>query len=80
MAATITRASPSGSRVGGGEADIAAALQTYSERATALQLFYKIRLGYAPKEYKQLFDTASVATELPKGSVQQVMEVALGAQ
>eukprot|EP00971_Amphidinium_carterae_P271965 5397443-Amphidinium_carterae.1 len=31
-------------------------------------------------EYKQLFSTASVATELPKGSVQQVLKVALGAQ
>eukprot|EP00971_Amphidinium_carterae_P073704 1457333-Amphidinium_carterae.1 len=50
MAATITRASPSGSRVGGGEADIATALQTYSERTTALQAFAEIRLAYSPKD------------------------------
>eukprot|EP00971_Amphidinium_carterae_P004651 93152-Amphidinium_carterae.1 len=71
MAATITRASPLGSLVGGGEADVDAALRSYTERAKALQLFSKIRLSYAPKEYQQLFETASVATELPKGSVQQ---------
>eukprot|EP00971_Amphidinium_carterae_P298094 5923297-Amphidinium_carterae.1 len=62
MAATITRASPSGLHAEGGEASIATALQTYSERATALRAFAEIRLAYAPKEYKQLFSTATVAT------------------
>eukprot|EP00971_Amphidinium_carterae_P059930 1185522-Amphidinium_carterae.1 len=71
MAATATRASPSGARAEGGALDIATALQTYAERATALQAFTEIRLAYSPKEYKQLFSTATVATELPKGSAQQ---------
>eukprot|EP00971_Amphidinium_carterae_P002956 57945-Amphidinium_carterae.1 len=67
---TVTRATPSGSRAEGGAVDT----------ATALQAFTEIRLAYSPKEYKQLFSAATVATELPKGSAQQVMKVALGAQ
>eukprot|EP00971_Amphidinium_carterae_P302394 6008748-Amphidinium_carterae.1 len=80
MAATVTRATPSGLRAEGGEANIATALQAFTERATALQAFTEIRLANSPKEYKQLFSTATVATELPRGSAQQVMKVALGAQ
>eukprot|EP00971_Amphidinium_carterae_P017835 351376-Amphidinium_carterae.1 len=47
---------------------------------TALQAFTAIRLRDAPKEYKQLFNSASVATDPPKGSATQVMKVALGPQ
>eukprot|EP00971_Amphidinium_carterae_P099497 1968278-Amphidinium_carterae.1 len=74
MAATVTRASPSGLRTEGGEASIATALQSFTERAIALQAFAEIRLAYSPKEYRQLLSAATVATELPKGSAQQVMK------
>eukprot|EP00971_Amphidinium_carterae_P046209 909540-Amphidinium_carterae.1 len=52
MATIVTRATPSGSRAEGGALDI----------PTALQAFTAIRLAYSPKEYKQLFNTATVAT------------------
>eukprot|EP00971_Amphidinium_carterae_P037729 742199-Amphidinium_carterae.1 len=47
---------------------------------TALQAFTAIRLRDSPKEYKQLFSTATVATDPPKGSPTQVTKVALGPQ
>eukprot|EP00971_Amphidinium_carterae_P142865 2830348-Amphidinium_carterae.1 len=68
MAVIVTRATPSGLRAEGGAVDI----------PTALQAFSAIRLRVAPKEYRQLFGSATVATELPKGSPDQVMKVALG--
>eukprot|EP00971_Amphidinium_carterae_P009538 188213-Amphidinium_carterae.1 len=45
---------------------------------TALQAFTEIHLRDAPREYKQLFGSASIATDPPKGSAAQVMKVALG--
>eukprot|EP00971_Amphidinium_carterae_P085123 1684046-Amphidinium_carterae.1 len=47
---------------------------------TALQAFTAIRLRDSPKEYKQLFGSATVAIDPPKGSAAQVMKVALGPQ
>eukprot|EP00971_Amphidinium_carterae_P050890 1002209-Amphidinium_carterae.1 len=70
MATIVTRATPSGSRAEGGAVDT----------PTAMQAFTAIRLANSPTEYKQLFSTAIVATDLPKGSPEQVMKVALGAQ
>eukprot|EP00971_Amphidinium_carterae_P080069 1584727-Amphidinium_carterae.1 len=64
MASIVTRATPSGVRAEGGAVDI----------PTALQAFSTIRLAYSPNEYKQLFSTATVATDLPKGSPEQVMK------
>eukprot|EP00971_Amphidinium_carterae_P266588 5288467-Amphidinium_carterae.1 len=61
MATIVTRATPSGSRAEGGAVDV----------KTALQAFTAIRLADSPKEYKQLFSTATVATDLPKGSPEQ---------
>eukprot|EP00971_Amphidinium_carterae_P164448 3260519-Amphidinium_carterae.1 len=70
MATTVTRATSSGTHAEGGAVDL----------KTALQAFTAIRLSYSPKEYKQLFNSATVATDPPKGSPEQVMKVALGPQ
>eukprot|EP00971_Amphidinium_carterae_P169065 3349094-Amphidinium_carterae.1 len=45
--------------------------------ATALQAFTAIRLKDAPMEYRQLLSTATVASELPKGSAANVLKIAL---
>eukprot|EP00971_Amphidinium_carterae_P151008 2994725-Amphidinium_carterae.1 len=50
------------------------------DASTALQVFTQLRHREAPKEYRQLFNTASVASELPKGSAANVLKVALGPQ
>eukprot|EP00971_Amphidinium_carterae_P083853 1659544-Amphidinium_carterae.1 len=70
MTAAVTVATPSGAHAEGGAVDM----------ATALQAFTAIRLRDAPKEYKQLFGNATVATDPPKGSATQVMKVALEPQ
>eukprot|EP00971_Amphidinium_carterae_P021372 421782-Amphidinium_carterae.2 len=63
MTTTVTRATPSGTHAEGGAVD----------KKTALQAFTAIRLSDSPKEYKQLFNSATVATDPPKGSPRQVM-------
>eukprot|EP00971_Amphidinium_carterae_P023228 458292-Amphidinium_carterae.1 len=50
------------------------------DASTALQVFTALRLKDAPTEHRQLFNTASVASELPKGSAANVLKIALGPQ
>eukprot|EP00971_Amphidinium_carterae_P206685 4101121-Amphidinium_carterae.1 len=66
----MTRATPSGTHAEGGAVDL----------KKVFQAFTAIRLSDSPKEYKQLFNSATVATDLPKGSPAQVMKVALALQ
>eukprot|EP00971_Amphidinium_carterae_P077034 1522034-Amphidinium_carterae.1 len=64
MTTAVTRATPSGAHAEGGAVNM----------KTALQAFTAIRLRDAPKEYKQLLGSATVATDPPKGSAAQVMK------